>query len=79
MPGFEPIPRASKPYCPTHCAMGTVPALVSQNIKIYGSTEIRNRTYCLRNFCPHRTTETIYLKMRIVGKNTLKKKEKRPN
>ena len=22
--GFEPVPTASKPCCPTHCAMGTL-------------------------------------------------------
>ena len=36
---------------------------VSEIIEIYGPTEIRTRTYCLRNFCPHRTAETIYSKI----------------
>ena len=48
---------------------------VSEIIKIYGLPEIRSWTYCLRNVCPHRTAETIYLKIKIVGKNTLIKKK----
>ena len=44
-------------------------------IVIYGPTEIRNQTYCLRKFCPHRTAETFFLKkMKTVGTNTLIKK-----
>ena len=46
---------------------------VSRIMKVHGPTEIRTRTYCVRNFCPHRTAVTIYLKIKIVGKNTLKK------
>ena len=29
-----------------------------------------------RNFCPHRTEKTIFLKMKIFGKNTLKKNDR---
>ena len=46
--------------------------------KLYGTTEVRTRTYRLRNFCPNLTVE-IYFIFKKVGKNTLKKKqEKRP-
>ena len=49
---------------------------VSQIIKNFAPTEIRGRSYRLRNFYPHNTGDTIYLKIKIVHKNTLKKKEK---
>ena len=32
---------------------------VSEIIKIHGPTQIPTRTYCLRNFSPHRNAETI--------------------
>ena len=51
---------------------------VSEIIKIYGPTEIRTRTYCLRIFRLLFTAEIICLKKEIVGKNILKKKQKRP-
>ena len=44
---------------------------VNEIIKLYGPTEIRTVSYCLRNFCLHRTAKTIYLKIKVVGKNTL--------
>ena len=49
---------------------------VSKIIKIYCTTEIRTRIYCLRNFCPHRTADTILLKIKIFGKITLIKERK---
>ena len=75
MLGFEPIPSSSEPCCPTHCSMGTV--RISEKIYIlqkYGPTGIRTRTYCLRQFCPHRTAESNCSKLKIVGKSTQKKK-----
>ena len=42
-----------------------------RKLKIYGLTEIRTRTYY---FGHHRTVESIYLKIRLLGENTLIKK-----
>ena len=47
---------------------------ISAIIKFCDSTEIQTRTYCLKNVCSHRTADTIYLKTKKVGKNTLVKK-----
>ena len=46
--------------------------------EICGPTDIRTRTYCLKNACPHRTAETIDLKIKIVGENTLIGKRNNP-
>ena len=50
--GFETMPTASKPCCPTHCAMGTIGMVsltkISQIIKIFGTTETRTPTYSFR-------------------------------
>ena len=51
---------------------------MSEIIKVYGPTKIRAWTFCLRNFCPLRTAENIYLKLKIFGKNTLEKKKNDP-
>ena len=56
---FEPVPAASEPSCPTHCAMGTIgnSDKCLGNIQISGATEIRTQSYCLRSFCPYPTAE----------------------
>ena len=50
--GFEPVPTASKPCCPTQCVMGTVGMQfltnVSEILKIFGTTGTRTRTYRFR-------------------------------
>ena len=56
------------------CEQLDFPTDISKIIKMYGPTEIWTQTYRLRNFCPHCTAETYYLKIKIVGENTLKKK-----
>ena len=45
---------------------------VSEIIKIYGPTEIRTRTYCLRKLCHRPAADIISLKIKIFGKNTMK-------
>ena len=47
---------------------------VSEIIKIYDTTEIRTRNYCLRIFFPNRTAE-IYFLMKRDGKKTVKKND----
>ena len=70
---FEPVPSASEPCCLTQCAIGTIAITnVSEIIKMFGTTEIRTRTYCLRNFRPNVTAE-IYFRIKRVGKNLVKK------
>ena len=50
---------ASEPCCPTPMGTIGISDKVDEIIKIYGSRGILTRTYCLRNFCPHGTAETI--------------------
>ena len=80
MLGFEPLPSPSQPCCPTHCPMGSneISDKCQSNYKNMWPNRDSNPIYCLKNFCPHRTSETIYLIIKIVGRNTLIKKEKRP-
>ena len=47
---------------------------VSEIIKISDTTDIRTRTYCLRNFCPNPTAD-IYFRIKRVGKIGLKKRK----
>ena len=49
----------------------------SKIIKIYGPTEIRTGTFCLRIFCPHRTAGTICLKKNSLQTYTEKKQKKK--
>ena len=46
---------------------------VTEINKNYYPTEIRTWTYCSKNFCPHCTAETLCLRIKIVGNDTLKK------
>ena len=74
--GFESIPSASEPCCPTNCAMGTIGVSdkCQWNRKNLWPDRDSNLDLLLENSSPHRTAQTIYLKIKIVGKNTLMKR-----
>ena len=78
---LEPGPTASVPCSPNHYAMGIIGMEFLTNfreiIKIFGTTETRIWTYCLRNFCPN-PTAVIYFWIKRVGNFELKEKEKWP-
>ena len=76
MQGFEHIPIASEPCCSAHWPWEPLKFLTII-IKIYETTKIRTRTYCLENFCPN-LIASIYFLIKRVGKNTLKKKKNDP-
>ena len=80
MLGFEAITSLQNPVIlPTvPCEPLELLTFIREIIKIYGPREYQFRIYCLRNFCPHHTTEAIDLKMKIFGKTTLKKQKNDP-
>ena len=60
-----------------HVVLSTVLWEISDftgNIKMYGRADIRTRAYCLRNFCPYLSADTIYLFKKIT--RILRKKKK---
>ena len=76
---FEPVSGASEHCCLTHWAIRNIKISDKNqwNHKIYGTTENRTRTYCLRNFCPNRTAEILFYYKKSWQSYT-EKKEKRP-
>ena len=71
----EPLPSASEPCCPTHLQWEMIgnSDKCQWSHKKCGPTEIRTRSYSLRNFCPNPTAEFYFWQK--VGKNRLKKKK----
>ena len=59
---FEPVISASKPWCLTLCAMGTIRSSDKCQLihKMYGIAEIRTRTLWLKIFCPNPAAEICF-------------------
>ena len=78
MLGFEPVPTAQNAVVLPTVRREPLEVLtaVSQIIELFGTTEIRTWTYCVRIFCRNATAE-IYFCIKSLQKLT-EKKEKRP-